>query len=168
MQEEEAPAVAADPAISNSHVMKMLSAMLRSSYDVRPCSCLPLRIDRHTGHATGTSCLEYGRLDTHWSKNSPVNLMSDLLLQPGPSYEAGAWQNGALNIQLTNQDTNTPAQVSMPPHRLKQAQHTSVTPGNTPSQARHDSAPQHTQCCRLRVLQHGRHQPQSAAHPQCP
>ena len=36
--------MAADPAISNSHVMKMLSAMLRSSYDVRPCSCLPFCI----------------------------------------------------------------------------------------------------------------------------
>ena len=44
-QEEEAPAVAANPAVSNSHVMNMLSAMLRSSYDVRPCSfvpCLPV------------------------------------------------------------------------------------------------------------------------------
>ena len=36
------PAVAADPSVSNSHVMKMLSAMLRSSYDVRPCTCLAM------------------------------------------------------------------------------------------------------------------------------
>ena len=76
VQEEEedgTSAVTANPAVSNSHVMKMLSAMLRSSYDVCPPTCrLMHAFPRTAYHAISGpvrgplgACLLLGRPNEH-------------------------------------------------------------------------------------------------------